>query len=196
MSAHDCRRLSCRCHASPDGIDRNEGNIERHRTAVHASKSRRVDAGADHGCSAFAAGKRRQCECQRDICGWQQPVECILNGGIRGRCRRIGRNRRLARQAGLLYVEGIALSAGSWTPLRREWCVDHSTGEVVDATWTNGIAYFGVPLDLDFVERVHRSRLYGAVLDVIVLLRSGSAGEDGWRWRNASETAGAVPPPR
>ena len=53
----------------------------------------------------------------------------------------------------LLYVEGYAHKNGSLMPFLHAWAVT-AKGECVDPTWPDGIDYFGVPFDFEYVARI------------------------------------------
>ena len=64
------------------------------------------------------------------------PKECFANAF------------KLAAQAGLGYVEGVALFADTAVPLPHAWCVDDDD-RVIDVTWPKpGLAYFGLVFPL------------------------------------------------
>lgn len=68
----------------------------------------------------------------------------------------------------LVYCEGYAVPNGVHLPLPHAWCVDKNTHEVFDPVWKNkkaGVAYCGLPLNMQFVNAVMvESGIYG-VLD-------------------------------
>ena len=60
---------------------------------------------------------------------------------------------QLALQSGFTYVEGFALIGPGRIALLHGWCADDQ-GRVIDRTWKDrGIAYFGVPMQPDYVRR-------------------------------------------
>lgn len=62
----------------------------------------------------------------------------------------------LALDAGLTYVEGMAIFPGGQLLVEHAWCVD-AEDQVHDPTWEQpGLAYFGVPFAIEYV----RHRLY------------------------------------
>lgn len=67
-----------------------------------------------------------------------------------------------AKRHGLIYVEGYAISNGEHI---HAWCVEPGSQDVIDRTWRQGKAYFGVPFDLGFVARTLKSRGCYGVLD-------------------------------
>ncbi len=62
---------------------------------------------------------------------------------------------------GLIYVEGYALSI---IPTLHAWCVDEDR-KVIDPTWTDGVEYFGIPLDLGYINKVLLSRRKFGIID-------------------------------
>ncbi|MCK9557059.1 MAG: hypothetical protein M0R50_03330 [Candidatus Cloacimonetes bacterium] len=67
---------------------------------------------------------------------------------------------------GYTYVEGIALPATTHFPVHHSWCVDKSNN-VIDPTWTDGVAYLGIHMNESFVyNRVLRRGKYGVLGDV------------------------------
>jgi hypothetical protein len=64
---------------------------------------------------------------------------------------------RMAIRHPVIYVEGIAKNSRSPIPHLHAWCVDASGG-VLDRTWNDATAYFGVPLRTDFIKQVIRER--------------------------------------
>ena len=50
---------------------------------------------------------------------------------------------------GLTYAEGVAVDTSGLSCLHG-WCID-GNGNVFDCTWNNGIVYFGVALNSDYV---------------------------------------------
>jgi hypothetical protein len=68
---------------------------------------------------------------------------------------------RLARRRGLVYVEGLAFRTGAGdVPIHHAWCVEPGGDLVIDTTWGDGDAYFGVPISL-----AYRKSQRGSVLD-------------------------------
>ena len=66
---------------------------------------------------------------------------------------------RLARRRNLIYVEGYAVRMiGDWRSyeVHHAWC-STPDGLVIDNTWNEGLEYFGVPLDLEFVEHIRET---------------------------------------
>lgn len=51
------------------------------------------------------------------------------------------------------YVEGLAIPGFIGIPLEHAWVVD-AKGHVIDTTWEDGIEYFGIPFELDFVRKI------------------------------------------
>ena len=65
----------------------------------------------------------------------------------------------------LTYCEGYALAESLPIPLPHSWAIDPEEN-VVDPTWNNGISYFGVPFDLDYVMFTMLERgYYASVID-------------------------------
>lgn len=67
-----------------------------------------------------------------------------------------------------IYCEGYAVSEQLSIPLTHAWCVNRETKEVYDPVWNNkkvrGSAYCGLPLNLDFVNKVIlQVAMYGVV---------------------------------
>jgi hypothetical protein len=71
---------------------------------------------------------------------------------------------RLAdRDPSLTYVEGVAMNASVPFPLEHAWVVNQQ-GQVIDPTWSDGKAYFGVPFSNDYMHKVAlRSGVYGII---------------------------------
>jgi len=57
----------------------------------------------------------------------------------------------------LRYVEGYARSAEIPLPMLHGWCIDENH-KVLDPTWRDGVCYFGVVLDRDYVSLVLEAR--------------------------------------
>ena len=73
---------------------------------------------------------------------------------------------RLMNNKGYTYVEGIAMPANTLFPVHHAWCVDEFN-HVIDPTWIDGAAYFGVHLNKSFVyQRALRSKKYGIFGDI------------------------------
>ncbi len=53
----------------------------------------------------------------------------------------------------LFYAEGYAHRNGSQMPFLHAWAVT-AKGECVDPTWPDGIDYFGVPFDFEYVTKI------------------------------------------
>lgn len=70
----------------------------------------------------------------------------------------------LAKRRKLRYVEGFALSSVAQIPIHHAWCVDDHE-RVIDVTWKDGLAYFGIPFDLKFVEEQLRGTKGCSVID-------------------------------
>jgi hypothetical protein len=75
-----------------------------------------------------------------------------------------------------IYCEGYAASEQLSIPLEHAWCVNRETKEVYDPVWNSkkvrGVAYCGLPLNLDFVNKVVLEvKMYG-VLDSLWLCKS------------------------
>jgi hypothetical protein len=101
--------------------------------------------------------------------------EFILKNGLlfaesvkvkKGRMKECFRNAYLLADSNdkMIYVEGYAVSNACILPLYHAWCVD-STGKVYDPTWKDGLEYYGVPFDLNFVRRTILDRKYYGVID-------------------------------
>jgi len=68
----------------------------------------------------------------------------------------------LAWYTGLIYVEGIGINI---IGTEHAWCID-SDFNVYDPTWDNPEkhSYYGVPFDLDYVEKImHETEVYGVL---------------------------------
>ncbi len=68
----------------------------------------------------------------------------------------------------LIYCEGLAVNKNcSSVPLEHAWCLDVTTGKVVDPTWKNkhqGIGYCGIPFNFNFVKDVMlQTQFYGVL---------------------------------
>ena len=64
----------------------------------------------------------------------------------------------------LIYVEGYAAGI---IPVHHAWCIDPD-GKVIEVTWTDDhrLAYYGIPMDFDYVKRaVFRKQTYGVIDD-------------------------------
>lgn len=66
-----------------------------------------------------------------------------------------------AANSSYVYVEGYAVSM---IPTLHAWCIDENKN-VIDPTWTDGTAYFGVPFSLKYVNSVILSRQIWGVID-------------------------------
>jgi len=53
----------------------------------------------------------------------------------------------------LTYVEGYAIPADVGIPLQHAWLVDKD-GNVIDRTWRDGVAYFGIPIPSENLRRI------------------------------------------
>jgi hypothetical protein len=52
-----------------------------------------------------------------------------------------------------IYCEGFGFAAGDF-PIAHAWCLDRTNDlAVVDAIWSNGTRYYGIPFKLDFLSR-------------------------------------------
>lgn len=62
---------------------------------------------------------------------------------------------------GVVYVEGFAVGGGLF-PVHHAWCID-AENNVIENTWdAPGTAYYGVPLDMEFIyERARLTEVYG-----------------------------------
>ena len=67
------------------------------------------------------------------------PEECFANAA-----------KLVTAHSELVYCEGYALNAKSGFPIKHAWVTDGS-GHAIDNTWTNGVAYAGVPLTRAYV---------------------------------------------
>jgi hypothetical protein len=75
-----------------------------------------------------------------------------------------------------IYCEGYAASEQLSIPLAHAWCVNRETREVYDPVWNNkkvkGNSYCGLPLNLDFVNKVILEvEMYG-VLDSLWMCKN------------------------
>ncbi len=65
--------------------------------------------------------------------------------------------------SGYTYVEGYATTEKVGIPLDHAWVVDKE-GRVVDPTWKDGNAYFGVPIKADYLLKTAvKTRVYGVL---------------------------------
>lgn len=71
---------------------------------------------------------------------------------------------RIAETFDLYYVEGYAVAKSSFgIPLMHAW-VALKDLTCYDPTWKDGITYYGVPLDLNYVREVMlKSKVYGVI---------------------------------
>lgn len=68
------------------------------------------------------------------------------------------------RNSSLIYVEGYACGI---IPVHHAWCLDLER-KVIETTWTDDHrdAYYGIPMDFDYVKRaVFRKKTYGVIDD-------------------------------
>jgi len=97
----------------------------------------------------------------------------------------------LAMERGWVYVEGYGISviptlhARCVIPTLHAWCVDPAHPDlVIDPTWTDGRAYYGVELNTEFVIRMAVETEHYGVLDDWrrgwPLLREDAP--DGWKY--------------
>jgi hypothetical protein len=63
--------------------------------------------------------------------------------------------------AGTTYCEGYALGV---IPMPHAWCID-SAGYVIDPTWRDGAAYFGVPFKRSYLHATLARRGYYGIID-------------------------------
>lgn len=70
------------------------------------------------------------------------------------------------------YVEGMALPDIVAIPLQHAWCIDKSTGKVVDPTWskkngsTTGLSYLGIPFTINYLRNtLIKTKMYGVIPD-------------------------------
>lgn len=103
---------------------------------------------------------------------------------------------RLARRRKLIYVEGYAIRGfDGWRchPVLHAWC-STSDGLVVDNTWKDGLEYFGVPIDLAFLQQTRETSGQFSVLDNweqgYPILRSGTAV---WQYRDEIGPSAHIP---
>lgn len=83
-----------------------------------------------------------------------QPLPPGFAGGELGTCHADAI--QLAVRSGLTYVEGFALIGPGRFALLHGWCAD-DRGRVIDRTWKDrGTAYFGVPIQSDYLRRKQR----------------------------------------
>jgi hypothetical protein len=95
------------------------------------------------------------------------PPVCPRPHGIpKGKVHECFRNSyHLAQTMFWTYVEGFAIASGVPIPLHHAWVVDHH-GNVIETTWKDaGVEYYGIPLDLKFVNAVMLDTLHYGVLD-------------------------------
>lgn len=64
---------------------------------------------------------------------------------------------RMAIRHSVIYVEGLAISHSDRDAVAHAWCVDDN-GKVLDRTWTSGVAYLGVPIKTEFLNRLMAER--------------------------------------
>jgi hypothetical protein len=64
----------------------------------------------------------------------------------------------------LIYCEGLAVPARTGSPVDHAWCVSRQ-GWVLDPTWDDGLAYFGVPIKLSFVLASQGHRTECSIID-------------------------------
>jgi hypothetical protein len=88
-----------------------------------------------------------------------QPFPKVYRRGIPQAC--FENAYRLALNKSVFYVEGFAARCGP-IPVLHAWCVEPESSLVLDPTWVEepGMAYFGVPIRLEF-----RKTQGGSVLD-------------------------------
>lgn len=80
-----------------------------------------------------------------------KPKECFKNAYL------------LAENKGLIYVEGYAITKGVPVPTLHAWCIDKNDA-VYDPTWKDGIDYFGVPFDINYVRKTMlKTRVFGVI---------------------------------
>ena len=108
--------------------------------------------GKHRSVEEFVAANGRGFAPQRDRVPLMRAKRCFANAFS------------LALRRGLIYVEGYAMVARRF-PWLHAWCV-RADGLVLEPTWGDGFAYFGVPLDLGYVARFRRRRReIGSVID-------------------------------
>lgn len=103
---------------------------------------------------------------------------------------------------GYTYVEGMATTEKVPIPLDHAWCVD-AHGDVVDPTWNEGNAYFGVPFKTEYIEKTAlKTKVYGVLSHTnLDLLRGKDKVEDikaggpgsGCHGDNCGRPASAIP---
>ena len=94
-----------------------------------------------------------------------QPLPREFRSGNMGCC--FANAYSMAKRYDVVYVEGLAVDAGSRCAHLHAWCANGCN--VLDATWTDGIAYFGVPIKWEFLhneiqERERRCRASGVTM--------------------------------
>ena len=93
-----------------------------------------------------------------------QPLPRRFRHGRSGQCYFNSFNTAL--RHGLIYVEGYAMGKlGAGDVHIHAWCVEAGSTTVIDRTWSEGLAYLGVPFDFGFVKRTMGQRKAYGVLD-------------------------------
>lgn len=73
-----------------------------------------------------------------------------------------------------IYCEGVAQGV---IPVDHAWVMDSVTGRAYDLTWKEGVGYFGLAFDTDWLRRrIISSETYGILGDLRGWRR-------GWQWR-------------
>ena len=70
----------------------------------------------------------------------------------------VKRNQGLKEENTLIYCEGLAVSDRCPLPVMHGWCCNQS-GQVVDPTWSsNGVCYFGVSFNYEWITKLKAAR--------------------------------------
>lgn len=96
-----------------------------------------------------------------------QPLPSGIEQGPKKQCFQNASMLAFENRSKYTYVEGWAFSG--LLPVDHAWCVD-AEGNVVDPTWDNpqDCAYFGIPLDTNFVfKRVQSSECWGVFGEMV-----------------------------